>query len=86
MLKGLGALLGAAAFAKAMAPLTEWAPHISAEEFLQKHYNELTPIDLQIILSRLETHTREHYGADVSIRDSDILTSCGSTEAGVERK
>ena len=36
-LKGVGAMLGAAAFARAIAPLTQWAPHISAEEFVQKH-------------------------------------------------
>ena len=45
------------------------AGYSSPEEFVQKHYKELTPIDLQIILSRLEKDTKEQYGADVTIKD-----------------
>ena len=41
-MKGAGATLGAAAFAHAMAPLTEWTKDLSVNEFLQKHYKELT--------------------------------------------
>jgi molybdopterin-containing oxidoreductase family iron-sulfur binding subunit len=62
-------MLGAAAFAQAIAPLTEWAKDISAEEFLQKHYKELTPVDLKIILARLERDTKADYGVDVTIED-----------------
>lgn len=68
-IKGLGAMLGAAAFAKAIAPLTEWSRNMSADEFVQKHYKELSPIDLEIILRRLEKDTKEQYGADVTIQD-----------------
>lgn len=68
-LKAIGATLGAAAFAKAIAPLTEWTADLSVDEFLQKHYRELSPIDLKIILARLEKETKEQYGADVTIRD-----------------
>jgi molybdopterin-containing oxidoreductase family iron-sulfur binding subunit len=68
-LKGVGAMLGAAAFAKAIAPLTEWARDIPVDDFLQKHYKELTPIDLEIILHRLEKETKDQYGAEVTIED-----------------
>ncbi|HYG22977.1 MAG TPA: 4Fe-4S dicluster domain-containing protein [Verrucomicrobiae bacterium] len=68
-LKGIGATLGVAAFAKALAPLTEWTKDISPDEFLQRHYRELTPVDLAMILARLEKDTQEQYGADVTIRD-----------------
>lgn len=67
--KGVALTLGAAAFAKAIAPITEWAPTTSVEEFIQKHYRELSPVDLQLILSRLEKETKENYGADVTISD-----------------
>lgn len=62
-------MLGAAAFAKAIAPLTEWTRDVSVDEFLQKHYKELTPIDMEIILRRLEKETKDEYGADVTITD-----------------
>ena len=68
-LKGLGATLGLAAFAKAMAPLTEWAADLSLDEFLQKHYTELGPDELKRVLARLEQETRQQYGADVTITD-----------------
>jgi Fe-S-cluster-containing dehydrogenase component len=68
-LKVLGATLGAAAFAKALAPLATWAEDLSLDEFLQKHYRELTPEDMARILARLEQQTRRDYGAEVEIRD-----------------
>ena len=39
--KALGATLGAAAFAKAIAPLTDWAKDQSVDDFLQKHLKPL---------------------------------------------
>ena len=68
-LKAVGVTLGAAAFAKAMAPMTEWAPTVSLDEFLQKHYKELSPEEMQAVIQRLEKETRDQYGADVSIGD-----------------
>ena len=69
LLKGMGATLGVAAFAKAMAPLTEWKQNISVDEFLQTHYRELTKDQLAEIMLRLEKETKENYGADVHISD-----------------
>ena len=68
--KAVGATLGAAAFAKALAPLTEWAPNLSVDEFLQKHYKELSREELAKIIERLEAETRQRYGAEVRISDT----------------
>lgn len=68
-LKAVGATLGAAAFAKALAPLTEWTANLSTDEFLQRHYKELSAVDLNIILHRLEQDAKTQYGADVTIKD-----------------
>lgn len=69
LIKGTGAMLGAAAFAKAMAPLTEWASHQSMDEFLQQHYRELDEEEMQKVLRRLEEETRRDYGVEVTITD-----------------
>ena len=68
-LKAVGATLGAAAFAKAVAPLTEWAANESVDDFLQKHYRELSPVDMALVLDRIVKDTKEDYGADVEVRD-----------------
>jgi Fe-S-cluster-containing dehydrogenase component len=68
-LKAIGATLGAAAFAKAIAPLTEWTQDLSLDEFLQKHYRELSPADMDQVLRRLENETKAQYGAEVTISD-----------------
>ncbi len=67
LLKAAGATLGAAAFATAIAPLTAWKPAESIDEFLQKHYKEMTPTELAAILARLTQQTKEQYGVDVHI-------------------
>ncbi len=69
LLKGAGVTLGVAAFAKAMAPLTEWAETTSVDEFLQTHYRELTKDQLAEVIERLEQETKKEYGADVNISD-----------------
>ncbi len=68
-LKLLGATLGAAAFAKAMQPLAAFSRDVSLDEFLQRHYRELGPEELDGILRRLEEETHERYGARVQIED-----------------
>lgn len=64
-----GATLGAAAFARAVAPIHEFTDTLSMQEFLQKHYRELTPEELEEVLERLTSETRENYGVDVEIGD-----------------
>ncbi len=69
LLQVAGATLGAAAFARAIAPAVELASTISAEEFFQKHYRAMTPEEMDAVLRRLEAETLERHGAEVSIRD-----------------
>jgi Fe-S-cluster-containing dehydrogenase component len=68
-LKLAGATLGAAAFAKAIAPIVEWTANQSVDEFLQRHYRELSKEDMTLVLKRLEEETRQDYGAKVEISD-----------------
>ncbi|MEZ4269132.1 MAG: 4Fe-4S dicluster domain-containing protein [Myxococcota bacterium] len=69
VLKAVGLTLGASAFARALAPLTEFTADVSADEFLQKHYKELTPAEMQTILRRLEADAKAEHGVDVTIED-----------------
>ena len=70
-LKAAGATLGLAAFAKAIAPITEWASeHTSIDDFLQKHYKQLKPDEMQTVLRRLEQDAKDDYGVDVAIKDA----------------
>jgi molybdopterin-containing oxidoreductase family iron-sulfur binding subunit len=71
--KALGATLGAAAFAKAIAPLTDWAKDQSVDDFLQKHYKELDAEAKEKVFRRLEAETKEQYGADVTINDPQAI-------------
>jgi len=73
LLKGAGAMLGVAAFAKAIAPLFEWTSKLSADEFLQKHYKELGPEEMAQALRRLEQETKDQTGVDVEIKDPHAL-------------
>ncbi|MEZ4459452.1 MAG: 4Fe-4S dicluster domain-containing protein [bacterium] len=68
-MKVFGATLGAAAFARALAPLQEWDASSDFDSFVQKHYKELTPSDMERVLERLTHSTKEEYGADVTIKD-----------------
>lgn len=68
-LKMAGATLGAAAFARALAPLTEWTQDMSVDEFLQKHYREMSPEEMRTVLRRIEAKTKKEYGASVQVED-----------------
>jgi molybdopterin-containing oxidoreductase family iron-sulfur binding subunit len=67
--KACGALLGAGAFARALAPLTEWTDDMSVDAFLQKHYKELTTDEMAAVLTRLEEETAAEHGVAESISD-----------------
>lgn len=71
--KALGATLGAAAFAKAIAPLASWAKEQSIDDFLQNHYKELDATAKEKVFRRLEAETKEQYGADVTINDPQAI-------------
>jgi len=65
----MGATLGAAAFAKVVAPITEWTRDLSLDGFLQKHYKELTRSEVRQVIARHEAETLEQYGTVVRIED-----------------
>jgi Fe-S-cluster-containing dehydrogenase component len=69
LLKSGGVTLGAAAFARAVAPVTEWVDDLSVEGFLQKHYQELSKDEMHATLRRLEREQEEEYGRPVQIQD-----------------
>jgi Fe-S-cluster-containing dehydrogenase component len=65
----IGATLGAAAFAKAMEPLQKFTSGMTLDQFLQNHYRELSPEDVQAVLRRVEEDTLRDRGAHVEVRD-----------------
>jgi Fe-S-cluster-containing dehydrogenase component len=68
-MKGVGATLGLAAFGAAISPLAKFREQTSLDEFLQKHFKEMTEDDKRAVFARLERETKERYGADVTVRD-----------------
>jgi Fe-S-cluster-containing dehydrogenase component len=72
-LKMLGGTLGVAAFARALAPLTEWTAGLSVDDFLQRHYKELAPTEMRLVLARLEADALEEHGVPVRIADDAPL-------------
>jgi molybdopterin-containing oxidoreductase family iron-sulfur binding subunit len=77
-LKVVGSTLGAGAFAYAMKPLTEWTSDLSMDQFLQKHYRELSGAELGRVLARIETDARKKYGRE------DIQVAADQPIEGVE--
>jgi Fe-S-cluster-containing dehydrogenase component len=69
-LKAAGAALGLAAFGKAVSPLYTIPENVSLDEFLQRHYKELTDEDKQRVFSRLESETQQRYGVEVTITEN----------------
>ncbi len=68
-MKGVGATLGAGAFAAAISPLRHLADTLTVEELMQQHYQELSADGKKKVIERLEAETKEQYGADVTISD-----------------
>ncbi|MDJ0785401.1 MAG: 4Fe-4S dicluster domain-containing protein [Myxococcota bacterium] len=66
---GIGATLGVAAFAKVMEPVREFTKDLSLDQFLQRHYRELSPEDIQGVLRRIEEDTLRERGARVQVAD-----------------
>jgi Fe-S-cluster-containing dehydrogenase component len=69
IIKGAGATLGAAAFAVAAAPLAKLREELTFEEFVQKHYQEMTAEEFARVIERLEASAKVEYGAEVTILD-----------------
>jgi molybdopterin-containing oxidoreductase family iron-sulfur binding subunit len=69
--KGMTVLAGASAVAAAVSPLRhldrEDIP--SVEQFLQKHYKEMTPEDKQQVFSRIQDAVKRRHDVDVRLQD-----------------
>lgn len=59
----------AGATAAAMAPLKDIADLPTLEQFLQKHYKELTPDDKEAILQRIGQEVKAKYGVMPNLTD-----------------
>jgi len=64
----VAAASGLAAVA-ALAPLRELKNFTSVDEFLQKHYTELTPEEMARVLKRIEDEVEKQYGLRPHVRD-----------------
>lgn len=53
----------------ALAPLRELDNFTSMEEFLQKHYTELTPEEMAKVLNRIENEVEQQYGLRPHVKD-----------------
>jgi len=68
-LKSAAAASGLAAMAAALEPLRHLSDFTSVDEFLQKHYKELTPDEMAATLKRIREQMKERYDVDADVRD-----------------
>jgi len=73
VLKLLGGAVGAAAFAEAMRPLAAFTQDLTLDQFLQRHYKELGPEELETVLRRIEDETREKHGVSVQVSNAQPI-------------
>jgi len=73
--QGAAAAAGVAALAAAMSPLRQLKEDDlpSAEEFLQKHYKEMTPEEKTHVLTRIQEQVRKRHGVEVKVADPPPL-------------
>jgi len=73
--KGAAGVAGAAAFAAALSPLRDLSPDDipTLEEFLQKHYREMTPADKKAALERIAAQVESRYGVKPHLTDPPPL-------------
>ena len=60
---------GIAALAASLAPLRELTDYTSVEKFLQKHYKELNPEEMQKVLDRIAREVEKQYQVRPHVRD-----------------
>lgn len=60
---------GMAAMAASLAPLRELTDYTSVEKFLQKHYKELTPEQMQKVLERIAREVEKEYHVRPQVHD-----------------
>lgn len=69
--QGMAAVAGASAVAAALSPLRHLTSDAipTVEEFLQKHYKEMTESDKEQVFTRIRTAVAERYGVEANITD-----------------
>ncbi len=74
--KSAVAAAGVSAVAAALSPLRELSPDDipSIEQFLQKHYAEMTPEDKERALERIRRQVASRYGVEAQVADPQPLT------------
>ena len=60
---------GAAALAASLAPLRHLGDYVTPEQFLQKYYKELTPVEMQKVLDRITREVEKQYQVRPDVRD-----------------
>lgn len=60
---------GVGGVAAALEPLTAISGDFDVEAWLQDHYHELSPEEMERVLERLEKDAKETYGVDIEIED-----------------
>ncbi len=60
---------GMAALVAALEPLRHLSKYTSVEQFLQKHYKEMTPQDMQRVLDRIARQVEEEYKVRPRVKD-----------------
>ena len=60
---------GVAALTASLAPLRELTDYTSVEKFLQKHYKELKPEEMQKVLDRIAREVEKQYGVRPRVKD-----------------
>lgn len=73
--KGAAAVAGTAAVAAALSPLRNLSPGDmpTLEEFLQKHYKEMTPEDKRVVLERIAREVERRYDVAPNLQDPPPL-------------
>jgi len=71
LLRGSGAVGGLAALAASLAPLRELekGDNFSLQQFLQKHYKEMSPEEMEKALERIRAQVEHKFGVQPNIRD-----------------
>jgi len=69
--QGVTAMAGMTAFVSALSPLADLEPDDlpSVEEFVQKHYKEMTEADMAAALARIRAEVRKRHDLDPVVRD-----------------
>jgi len=66
---GIAAAALTAGSTLALTPLSENDQPLSMDQFLQQHYEKLTPVQMEKILARIKEEIKRDYGVDATLRD-----------------